>query len=78
MIQEVKKSKQKKQTKSKNNSPIVKYHLKINRYLNHLRSNQEVIIPQSKGRYKNPIDSRILTYTSTLKVTPLLSIVHSM
>ena len=55
-----------------------KYHSKINRYPNHLRSNKEVTMPQSKWRYKNPIYSRLLTYTSTLKVTPPSSIVHSL
>ena len=35
-------------------------------------------MPQSKWRYKTPIYSRLLTYTSTLKVTPPSSIVHSL
>ena len=64
--------------KSKKNSPTEKYLSKINRYLNHLRSNKEVTTPQSKWRYKNPIDSRLLTYTSTLKVTLPSSITHSL
>ena len=77
MIQQARKSNKK--TKSKETiSPIEKYHSKITRYLNHLQSNQEVTISQSKWHYKNPIDSRILTYTSTLKIIPSSSIVHSL
>ena len=58
-------------------SPNEKYNSKMNRYLNHPKNEQDVTIFQSKWNYRNPIDSRLLSYTSTLRVTPPPSITHS-
>ena len=77
-MQKTKNKKHINNNKRKKNSPTEKYLSKINRCLNHLRSNKEVTTPQSKWCYKNPIDSRLSTYTSTLKVTPPASITHSL
>ena len=59
---------------NKTYSPTDQYNLKISKYLNHLQCQQEVTIHKSKWQHKNPINSRLVNYTTNLRVTPPSSI----
>ena len=59
-------------------SPTDQYNLKIGNYLNQLQRQQGVTISQSKWQHNNPTDSRLLNYTTNLRVTTPSSITTNM